>query len=217
MKIDRKLQEDVLQELDWEPSIDASHIGVEVNEGIVTLSGKIASYAQKWAAERAAKRVPGVKGLAVELEVTLPGSLRRSDTDIALAAMNAIDWNAAVPKDAVSVVVEDGWITLSGSVEWAFIRRAAEAAVRGLLGVRGVTNNIAIAPHVEPRDIKSKIEAALYRRAHLDTKAIKVDVSKGTVTLMGAVDSLAERDAVEQAAWSAPGVQQVIDNLSVSG
>lgn len=216
MKTDRELQDDVLEELDWEPSIDASHIGVEVRDGVVTLAGKVDSYAQKWAAERAAQRVPGVKGIAMELKVELPGFHQRSDTDIAKAAMNAIEWNASIPKEAVKVVVDNGWVTLSGNVEWAFIRNAADAAVRGLLGVKGVTNKITITPHIEPRGIKTKIEAALYRRAHLDATAITVNVDKGTVTLLGEVDSLAERDVVEQAAWSAPGVQKVIDNLVVA-
>lgn len=216
MKTDRHLQEAILQELDWEPSIDASRIGVEVREGVATLSGRVSSYAQKWTAERAAKRVSGVKGLAVELDVSLPGSFKRTDTDIALAARNAVDWNVSIPRDVIDIVVENGWVTLSGSVEWSFIRNAAEASVRGLLGVRGITNSIAVVPRIEPRDIKTKIEAALYRRAHLDATAIKVDVSKGTVTLQGEVDSLAERDTVEHAAWSAPGVHKVIDNLNVS-
>lgn len=216
MKIDRKLQEDVLKELDWEPSVDASHIGVEVRDGVVTLQGKVESYAQKWAAERAAKRVTGVKSLAIELEVTLPGSFKRTDTDIAMAARSAIDWNASIPTDTVKVVVESGLITLSGNVEWGFMRAAAESAVRGLLGVKGVINRITITPRVEPRDIKTRIEAALQRRALLDATHVTVDVSKSTVTLRGEVDSLAERDTVEQAAWSAPGVQKVVDNLIVA-
>jgi len=206
----------VLEELDWEPSLDASQIGVEVRDGVVTLQGRVDSYAQKWAAERAAKNVPGVRSLAMDLEVTLPGSFKRTDTDIAMAAKNAIDWNASIPKDAVKVVVDNGWITLSGKVEWAFIRTAAESAVSGLLGVKGVANHITITPQVEPRNIKTRIEAALQRRAHVDASHIKVETNKGTVTLKGQVDSLAERDTIEQAAWNAPGVQKVVDNLTVA-
>jgi len=216
MKTDRELQQDVLEELDWEPSLDASQIGVEVRDGVVTLQGRVDSYAQKWAAERAAKNVPGVRSLAMDLEVTLPGSFKRTDTDIAMAAKNAIDWNASIPKDAVKVVVDNGWITLSGKVEWAFIRTAAESAVSGLLGVKGVANHITITPQVEPRNIKTRIEAALQRRAHVDASHIKVETNKGTVTLKGQVDSLAERDTIEQAAWNAPGVQKVVDNLTVA-
>ena len=216
MKTDRQLQESVLEELDWEPSLDASHIGVEVREGVVTLQGEVDTYAQKWAAERAAKNVPGVRSLAVDLEVKLPGSFKRTDTDVAMAARNALDWNASIPKDAVKVVVDNGWITLSGNVEWAFIRTVAESAVRGLLGVKGVTNRITIAPRIEPRDIKVRIEAALQRRAHLDASHIRIEANRGTVTLVGQVDSLAERDTIEQAAWNAPGVQNVVDNLTVA-
>lgn len=216
MKTDRELQESVLAELDWEPSLDASQIGVEVRDGVVTLQGKVDSYAQKWAAERAAKNVPGVRSLAMDLEVTLPGSFKRTDTDIAMAAKNAIDWNASIPKDAVKVVVDNGWITLSGKVEWAFIRTAAESAVRGLLGVKGVSNHITITPQIEPRNIKTRIEAALQRRAHVDASHIKIEANKGTVTLKGEVDSLAERDTIEQAAWNAPGVQKVVDNLTIA-
>jgi osmotically-inducible protein OsmY len=216
MKTDRDLQENVLEELDWEPSLDASHIGVEVRDGVVTLQGKVESYAQKWAAERAAKNVPGVRSLAIELEVSLPGSLKRTDTDIAMAARNAIDWNASIPEDAIKVVVDNGWITLSGNVEWAFMRNAAESAVRGLLGVKGVVNRITITPQIEPRNIKNRIEAALQRRAHVDASHIRIETNKGTVTLLGEVDSLAERDTIEQAAWNAPGVQKVVDNLTVA-
>ncbi|MET3650631.1 BON domain-containing protein [Dyella japonica] len=216
MKTDRELQEDVLEELDWEPSVNASRIGVEVKDGVVTLEGKVDSYTEKWAAERAVKRVSGVRSLAMDLEVALNASLSRTDTDIATAAKNVIDWNASIPKDAVKIVVEKGWVTLSGDVPWAFIREAADRAVRGLLGVKGVINQIAISPPVEPRNIKTKIEAALYRRAHVDASAITVGVNKSTVTLSGKVDSLAEREIIEQAAWSAPGVKSVVDNLIVT-
>lgn len=216
MKNDRQLQKDILNELDWEPSVDASRIGVEVSDGVATLSGHVDSYTQKWAAERVAQRVAGIKSVAVELDVILPGPHQRNDTEIAQAAANAIDWNASIPKDAVRLVVEKGWVTLSGEVEWAFIRTAAETSVRNLYGVKGVVNNIAIHPRVEPRGVKTKIEAALYRRAHLDATGIVVDVKRGTVTLTGEVDSLAERNTIEWAAWSAPGVQKVVDNLVVA-
>jgi len=216
MKTDRELQEDVLEELDWEPSVNASRIGVEVENGVVTLQGTVDSYAQKWAAERAARRVAGVRGLAMELEVMLSGSVARTDTDIALAAGNVIDWSASIPKDAVKVVVEKGWVWLSGDVPWAFIRDDAERVVRGLLGVKGVTNEISVSSPVMPHDIKTKIEAALYRRAHIDAKAVTVSVAKGTVTLTGNVDSLMERDTIEHAAWNTPGVSAVVDNLVVT-
>lgn len=216
MKNDRQLQEDILNELDWEPSVDASRIGVEVSGGVATLSGHVSSYTQKWAAERAAQRVAGIKSVAVELDVVLPGPHQRNDTEIAKAATDAIDWNVSIPKETIKLLVEDGWVTLTGEAEWAFVRNAAEASIRHLVGVKGVINKIIIRPRVEPRGVKTKIEAALYRRAHLDATDITVGVEKGTVTLTGEVDSLAERNTIEWAAWSAPGVQKVIDNLVVA-
>lgn len=216
MSTDRQLQQDVIAELGWDAAIDASRIGVETKNGIVTLSGHVESYAQKWAAERAAQRVSGVKGVAVEIDVVLPGSSQRTDADIASAARNALEWNVLVPREAVAVMVEDGHITLSGDVEWAYVRTAAESSVRGLLGVKGVSNLIRIRPQIKPGDVKVKIEAALQRRAHLDARSISVEVDKGTVTLAGTVDSLAERVTVENAVWNAPGVQKVVDNLIVA-
>lgn len=216
MSNDRQLQQDVIAELGWDAAIDASRIGVEARDGIVTLTGHVESYAQKWAAERAAQRVSGVKGVAVEMNVVLPGSSQRTDADIARMASNALEWNVLVPRDAVEVLVEDGHITLSGEVEWAYVRNAAESSVRGLPGVKNVANLIRIRPQIKPGDVKTKIEAALQRRAHLDARAISVQVDKGTVTLAGTVDSLAERVTVENAVWNAPGVQNVIDHLVVA-
>ena len=216
MSTDRQLQQDVIAELGWDASINASRVGVEVKGGIVTLSGHVESYAQKWAAERAAQRVSGVKGVAVELEVTLPGSNQRTDADIARAASNALEWNVLIPKDSIKVMVEDGHLTLSGEAEWAYVRNAAEASVRGLLGVKSVINLVKISTKITPADVKTKIEAALQRRAHLDAKGITIDVDHGTVTLNGKVDSLSERVTVENAAWNAPGVQKVVDHLVVA-
>ncbi|MFK2905029.1 BON domain-containing protein [Dyella ginsengisoli] len=216
MSNDRQLQQDVIAELGWDAAVNASRIGVEAKNGIITLSGHVESYAQKWAAERAAQRVGGVKGVAVEMDVVLPGSSQRTDADIASAARNALEWNVLVPRDAVAVMVEDGHITLSGDVEWAYVRSAAESSVRGLQGVKDVSNLIRIRPQIKPSDVKTKIEAALQRRAHLDARSISVDVDKGTVTLAGTVDSLAERVTVENAVWNAPGVQKVVDNLIVA-
>jgi osmotically-inducible protein OsmY len=216
MSNDRQLQQDVIAELSWDAAVNASRIGVEAKNGIITLSGHVESYAQKWAAERAAQRVSGVKGVAVEMDVVLPGSSQRTDADIASAARSALEWNTLIPRDAVAVMVEDGHITLSGDVEWAYVRTAAESSVRGLLGVKGVNNLIRIRPQIKPSDVKTKIEAALQRRAHLDARSISVDVDKGTVTLVGTVDSLSERVTVENAVWNAPGVQKVVDNLIVA-
>lgn len=216
MKTDRQLQKDVAAELTWDPFVEGTRVGVEVTNGIVTLSGHVDSYAQKWAAERAVERVGGVKGMAVELDVILPGSSKRTDSDIASAATMALEWSASIPRGAVKVMVEDGWVTLSGEVQWAYMRTAAENCVRPLVGVKGVIDKIELRPSVEPHDVKTKIEAALQRRAHFDTKAIMVGVDRGTVTLSGVVESWAERETVEHAAWSAPGVHKVVDNLVIA-
>jgi len=215
MRTDRRLQQDVIDELHWEPSVQADHIGVEVKDGIVTLAGRVGGYMEKFAAERAAQRVAGVRGIAVELQVILAGESRRTDADIADAANRAIEWNASVPRDQVKVLVEDGRVTLSGDVPWGYAREAACACVRGLHGVKEVVNLILIKPPVSTHGIKGKIEAALQRQAHLHTRGINVSVDRGTVILEGEVDSLSERDAVEQAVWNAPGVQDVIDHLRI--
>jgi osmotically-inducible protein OsmY len=215
MKADRKLQEDVLAELAWDPSIEASRIGVEVEDGIVTLSGHVPSFAEKEAARRAAQRVSGVKGVAVDVHVVLPGQSIRTDADIAKSASSMLSWSTSVPYEVVKVSVEDGWVSLTGTVDWAYQRDAAVDCVRSLIGVKGVVNRIEVAPKTTSGDVKTKIEAALQRRAHLDTKAVNVDVSDGTVTLSGHVDSFSERSTMEKAVWAAPGVRHVVDNLTI--
>jgi len=217
MKTDLQLQRDVMDELKWEPAVEASAIGVEAKDGVVTLAGHVASYAQKWAAERAAQRVAGVHGVVVEIDVRLPGSSNRTDVDLVKAARLALEWNSSVPVDAIKILVHDGIVTVSGEVEWEFQRQAAAAAVRHLIGVRGVNNNITLKLHVvKVHDVKKKILAAFHRHAQLDAKSISVDIDGGNITLKGTVDSWAERVAARNAAWAAPGVRHVIDNLSVA-
>ena len=216
MKTDRQLQQDVIDELQWEPAVEASAIGVEVKEGIVTLAGHVRSYAEKVAAEHAAQRVYGVKGVAMEIDIALPGSSKLKDADLALNARHALDWNISVPENAINIAVQDGWIKLTGKVDWAYQRWAAVGAVRDLIGVMGVNDQITISQHAEPRDIKTKIEAALQRHAHKETKSIDVGVDGHRVTLSGVVDSWAERNAARTAAWAAPGVNEVIDHLRVA-
>ncbi|HXR63595.1 MAG TPA: BON domain-containing protein [Rudaea sp.] len=217
MKTDGQLQQDVMEELKWEPAVEASTIGVEAKDGVVTLAGHVETYAQKWAAERAAQRVSGVKGVVVEIDVSLPGSSRRKDADLVQAACSALDWNSSVPPGRIRILVSDGVVTLSGEVDWAFQRSAAIAAVRNLIGVRGLDNQITLKPHpVRIGDVKKKIHSALQRQAQLDAKAISIDVDGTSVTLGGVVDSWSERAAARNAAWSVPGVQYVIDNLSVA-
>ena len=216
MKTDIQLQQDVLAELKWEPSVHAAEIGVEVKDGIVTLAGHVSTYAEKWDAERAAQRVSGVKALAIEMDVKLSGSGKRTDADIAGSAENALQWITYLPKDSVKVMVEDGWITLSGEVDWEYQRQTAAGAVRYLVGVTGVSNQIAIKPKVSVSVVKSDIEAALKRRAQADAKKISVEVRGADVTLTGTVHSWSERDLARHSAWGTPGVRNVVDNITVA-
>jgi len=216
MKTDLQVQQDVLAELKWEPSINAADIGVEVKDGIVTLAGHVGSYAEKWDAERVAQRVSGVKALAIEMDVTLPGSSQRNDVDIARAAENVMEWMTYSPKECVKIQVEGGWVTLSGEVECEYQRRAAKNGVRQLMGVKGVSDRITIKPRISTSTVKSSIEAALKRYAHVDTNSIGVAVSGDRVTLSGVVHSWNERSLAERSAWNAPGVRTVIDDMTVA-
>ncbi len=216
MKTDTQIQRDVLAELKWEPSVNAAQIGVEVKDGIVTLAGKVNSFSEKWNAERAARRVCGVKALAIEMDVSLPGSSQRSDADIAHSAVNVLAWMTYLPEDAVEVVAEKGWITLSGEVDWDYQKQAAMGAVRHLMGVTGVSNQIIIKPRVLLSAVKSEIESALKRLAHIDSAQILVDISGTEVTLTGTAHSLSERDSARHAAWGTPGVRNVVDHIVVA-
>jgi osmotically-inducible protein OsmY len=216
MNGDRQLQLDVLDELRWEPGVKATDIGATVKDGVVTLEGTVDSYAEKWAAEEAVKRLPGVKALAMDIEVKLPGSSERSDTDIAQAAENSLKWDVAVPHKQIKVSVERGFVTLEGEVDWKFQKSAADRAVRHLKGVTGLSNFITIKPKVAPENVSEKIEAALKRNAILDAQHITVQAEGSKVTLSGSVHSWAELDAAEDAAWGAPGVSEVRNLLTVS-
>jgi osmotically-inducible protein OsmY len=217
MKSDSQLQQDVMAELKWEPSVTGTDIGVEVKNGIVTLAGHVGNFAEKWNAERAAQRVSGVKAVAVEMDVKLTGLGKRTDGEIAQSAEHTLQWQVYLPtKDAVKIMVEDGWITLSGKVDWDYQRTSAANAVRYLAGVTGVSNDITIMPAVSSTAIKSDIEAALKRRATTDAHKISVAVSGTDVTLTGDVHTWAERDLARQAAWSTSGVKNVIDNMAIT-
>ena len=215
MKSDAQLRSDIVAELTWDPAITATDVGVIVKDGVVTLTGHPSSHAEKHAIERAAQRVSGVKALAIEMPVKLAATYERTDADIAMAAERALEWNALVPAGKIRPMVERGWVTLSGEVEWEYQRKAAEAAVRNLLGVTGVRNEVTVKPKVAPGDIEQKIRAALQRQADRDARHIEVSVQGTNVILRGAVHSWAERKAAQGAAWSAPGVANVINNLVI--
>ena len=216
MKTDTQLQQDVIAELKWEPSVNSAQIGVEVKDGVVTLAGHVSTYGEKLAAERAAQRVSGVKALAIEMDVKLSGLGKRTDADIANAAKNALQWTSPFPKDDVKVMVESGHVTLSGEVDWEFQRSAAAKGMRYLMGVTGVSNQIVIKSQVTSSAVKSDIEAALKRRATADAKTIAVEVRGADVTLTGTVHSWSERDLARNSAWGTPGVRNVVDHLTIA-
>lgn len=217
MKTDMQLHQDVLAELTWDPSIREKEIGVAVRDGVVTLTGTVASYPEKWAAERIAERVAGVRAVANDLDVNLPALAARSDTDLAHKVVDALEWDVQVPSDKIKAKIANGWVTLSGEVEWKFQKDAAARAVAFLSGVRGVSNNLTVKPGaVSVFDVSQNIKDALRRRADREAEKISVLTVDGTVTLKGTVDSFADRRAAEGAAWSAPGVKDVHDEIIVS-
>lgn len=213
---DLSLRDSVLKELEFEPSLDAAHIGVAVDDGVVTLTGHVDSYAEKLTAERVVQRVKGVRGIAQNLDVRFRSDKKTSDDEIAKRALDIIAWDTTVPDEKVHVRVQKGWITLSGDVDWYFQRDAAEAAVRKLSGVTGITNAIMVKPQVRPADIKKRIEDALKRNAELEAEQIRVTVSGSHVTLQGKVKAWHERTVAERAAWATPGVSVVEDRLALA-
>lgn len=216
MKTDTQLQKDILEELRWDPRISEREIGVAVKGGVVTLSGAVPSFAERYSAETIVEGITGVKALANELTVKLPGASLRSDTEIAHKVVDALKWDVNVPNDKIKARVSDGWVTLEGEVEWAFQKEAAFRTVRYLTGVRGVTNGIRITPaFASTYEVAQKIKDALRRRAEQQADRIQVSTRDHVVTLSGAVPSFAERKAAEAAAWSAPGVSEVKDDLVV--
>jgi osmotically-inducible protein OsmY len=215
MKNNAQLQRDVLDELLWDPSINPANIEVSADDGAVTLSGTIGSYTEKYTAERDARRIRGVVSVFDNLEVRLPPASERTDADVAGAAKDALRWNVSVPDERLSVSADHGLLTLTGEVAYQFQREAAYQAVRFLVGVKGVSNQIRIAPSVGAGELKEQIEKALVRSAETDAKSIHVETDDGKVTLRGTVHSWAEYREASRAAWAAPGVHDVDNEISV--
>ncbi len=216
MKANVQLQQDVIDELQYEPSVEAAGIGVTAKDGIITLTGAVKSYSEKWSATQATKRVSGVKAVVDEIKVKLPYAHERGDEDIARAALQALEWDVQVPHTRIVVKVEQGRITLEGDVDYKYQQTAAVNVLRNLTGVTSVINLIHVKPTANASEVKVKIENALKRAAEVDAKRIVVDVVNDKVTLRGTVHSWAERSEAERAAWSAPGVRLVEDDLSVA-
>jgi len=217
MRSDSQVKHDVEEELKWMPGLHLEAIRVADNDGKVTLTGYVDSYAERLSAEDAARKLWDVKGVADEIEVRLHPSYERTDAEIVRAAENALTWNIQVPTDRIKVTAERGWVTLKGQVDWHFQRLAAEYSVQHMLGVRGVSNEITIRPSVTSGEVKAKIEAAHRRNAILDAKQIVVTTSGHKVTLTGTVRSWREWQEAEEGAWAAPGVSEVENRLMVTG
>lgn len=215
MKTDSEIQHDVMAELNWEPLLNAHEIGVSCKNGIVTLSGSVETYSKKLTAEEAAKRVMGVKAVVVDIDVHIASFGKKSDVDIASAAVNALKWNTSVPYSKIKVTVENGWITLEGDVDWEYQRNAAKNAVNSLTSVRGVTNNIRVVSQITPSDVKNKISAAFLRSATIDADRIMISAEGSKVVLKGKVRSYVEKKDAEKAAWLAPGVTKVENKLEI--
>lgn len=212
---DLDLRRHVMDELDFEPAINAAHVGVTADNGIVTLTGHVESFAEKLAVEKAARRIRGVKAIANEIRVRFPDDKKTADDEIARRAVNILQWTGIVPQGAVMLKVQDGWIGLSGEVNWNYQRTAIEAVLMRLSGVKGIVNGINIKPHADPVAVKQRIEEALHRNASVESKKVSVLVEDcGRVILEGVVHDWHERNAIEDAAWSAPGVSWVDDRLN---
>jgi osmotically-inducible protein OsmY len=215
MKSDTQIQKDVMAQINWEPMLNAAAIGVSVKDGVVTLNGMVDTYTKKMAAERAAKKVSGVKAVAEDIQVGESSIFKRTDTEIAQAILTALQWHTAVREDKIKIKVEKGVVTLEGDVEWEYQRSAAKKTIENLIGIRMIYNFIAVKPVVTAADLKSKIKAALQRSALLDAENITVDVTGSIAVIRGNVHSISEKEDVESAVWLAPGINVVDNQLQV--
>ncbi len=215
MRTDSQLQEDVMNELQWEPRVEHTNIGVAAKDGVITLSGFVGSYAEKIAAEKAARRVRGVRGLAEEIEIRLPSEAKTADPEIAKRIADMFDWSAQIPKGRIMVKVEKGWVTLSGLVDGHFQRKSAFDLASRISGVKGVSNLVEVRAVPSPYDVRERIIAAFKRNADLDAQTITVAAEGNTVKLGGKVHAWYEREIAERAAWAAPGVNRIEDNIAV--
>ncbi|HJU45752.1 MAG TPA: BON domain-containing protein [Chitinophagaceae bacterium] len=215
MKSDAQIQKDVIDQLKWEPILNAAEIGVSVKSGVVTLSGQVDTYSKKIAAEKAAKKVIGVKAVAEDIQVGISPVYRKTDTEVAEAVVNALKWNPSIPDDKIKVKVEDGTVTLEGQLDWNYQRTAVGNAVQNLTGVKYINNYLTVKPTVTPSDVKRKIEAAFQRSATIDADKISVTVVDSRAILTGKVRSFAESEDAQYAAWSAPGINTVENRLQV--
>lgn len=215
MKTDYEIKDDVLAELAWQPNIDETQIGVIVEDGVVTLSGIVNSYTKKLEAERAAKRVEGVKAVALDIEVKYGTDFKKTDKEIAKAIVDAFEWNSSVPDDDIMVKVENGWVYLTGEVQWSYQKNAAKNAAEKLMGVKGITNLITLKNNIKPSEVKDRIKKAFQRMADLDADNIILETHGHTVTLRGKVHSIKEKEDAETAAFNAPGVFDVKNELKV--
>jgi len=215
MKTDIEIQKDVVEQLKWEPFLNAAQIGVAVKDGIVTLSGQVDSYSKKVLAEKTVKKVAGVKAIAEDIQVGISPAYKKTDTEIAAAVVNAIKWHTMIPDEKIKVSVEDGNVKLEGDVEWEYQRNQAKTAVENLIGVRFVTNLVAVKPKITPYELQLKINASFQRSANIDASKITAEVIGSRVILRGKVRSFAEREDAENAVWSAPGVITVENKLVI--
>lgn len=215
MKTDKQIYNDITNKLSFQPEIQADNIAVSVNNGVVTLGGAVSQYSEKRATERAVQKVRGVKGIANEIKVESSPQYKRNDIDIAKAAVNALEWDMRVPHKNIKVLVEDGWLTLSGEVNWYHEKKCAELSVSALYGIKGVINQIEIKPNVSPVEVKNKIIEEFQRNALIDASGIQIQVDGSVVILKGSVSTWSESDAALEACWAIPGVSEVDNQLEI--